>query len=93
VFLEELAGDNSLLVVKLPKSLGERENRWTHLLCGEVALTEIQQHGTVDETVAPSELAALKAAQKQLADKVAKLQALAERMANELGIDASALTL
>jgi hypothetical protein len=53
----------------------------------------MRQGGAVDETIAPSEFEALKAEQKRLADKVVRLQALVEQMAEELGIaiDKSAL--
>lgn len=84
-FLEELAEHDPPYVVKLQRMPGERESRWMHLLCGEVAQADMRQGG-VDESVAPSEFEALKAEQKALADKVARLQALVERMAGELGI-------
>ena len=84
-FLDELAEHDPPYVVKLPRMPGERESRWMHLLCGEVAQADIRQSG-VDESIAPSEFEALKAEQKQLADKVARLQALVEQMAGELGI-------
>ena len=85
-FLDELAEHDPPYVVKLPRMPGERESRWMHLLCGEVAQADIRQSGGVDESIAPSEFEALKAEQKQLADKVARLQALVEQMAGELGI-------
>ncbi|MDF6767508.1 DUF480 domain-containing protein, partial [Escherichia coli] len=85
-FLDELAEHDPPYVVKLPRMPGERESRWMHLLCGEVAQAEIRQPGAVDESIAPSEFEALKAEQKQLADKVARLQMLVEQMAGELGI-------
>ena len=85
-FLEELAENDPPYVVKLQRAPGERESRWMHLLCGEVAQADVQQGGSTDEAIAPSEFEALKAEQKQLADKVARLQALVERMAGELGI-------
>ncbi len=85
-FLEELAEHDPPYVVKLQRAPGERESRWMHLLCGEVVQTEVRQGGAADEAVAPSELEALRAEQKQLADKVARLQALVEQMAAELGI-------
>lgn len=91
-FLEEMAADDPPTVVKLQRTPGERESRWMHLLCGEVtqAMPAMQadmgQSGAVDETIAPSEFEALKAEQKQLAHKVATLQALVEQMAGELGI-------
>ncbi|CAJ0699175.1 MULTISPECIES: YceH family protein [Ralstonia] len=85
-FLDELAENDPPYVVKLQRMPGERESRWMHLLCGEVAQADIRQGDGVDESIAPSEFEALKAEQKQLADKVARLQALVEQMAGELGI-------
>ncbi|WP_024974350.1 YceH family protein [Ralstonia pickettii] len=85
-FLEELAENDPPYVVKLSRMPGERESRWMHLLCGDVAQADMRQAGGVDEPIAPSEFEALKAEQKQLADKVARLQALVEQMAGELGI-------
>ena len=86
VFLEELASAEPPFVVKLPRAPGGRENRWMHLLCGEVSLEDMPDRGTADESVPPSEFEALKAEQKELAEKVVRLQALVERMAGELGI-------
>ena len=83
-FLDELAEHDPPYVVKLQRMPGERESRWMHLLCGEVAQADMRQAGAVDESIAPSEFEALKAEQKQLADKVTRLQALVERMAGEL---------
>ena len=85
-FLDELAENDPPYVVKLQRMPGERESRWMHLLCGEVAQADVRQGDGVDESIAPSEFEALKAEQKQLADKVARLQALVEQMAGELGI-------
>ncbi|MFX8347186.1 hypothetical protein ABTL51_19935, partial [Acinetobacter baumannii] len=79
--------------VKLARTPGERESRWMHLLCGEVTQTDMPQSSAGDETVAPSEFEALKAEQKRLADQVARLQALVERMAAELGISIDTSTL
>ncbi|MCT7308052.1 YceH family protein [Ralstonia wenshanensis] len=84
-FLDELAEHDPPYVVKLQRMPGERESRWMHLLCGEVAQADMREGG-VDESIAPSEFEALKAEQKALADKVARLQALVEQMAGELGI-------
>ena len=92
-FLDELAEHDPPYVVKLQRMPGERESRWMHLLCGEVAQADIRQGGGVDESIAPSEFEALKAEQKQLADKVARLQALVEQMAGELGISIDKSTL
>ncbi|WP_343660491.1 YceH family protein [Ralstonia sp.] len=92
-FLDELAENDPPYVVKLQRMPGERESRWMHLLCGEVAQADIRQGGGVDESIAPSEFEALKAEQKQLADKVARLQVLVEQMAGELGISIDKSTL
>ncbi|CAB3749797.1 YceH family protein [Paraburkholderia humisilvae] len=93
-FLDELAARDTPLAVKLPRTPGERESRWMHLLCGEVQVDDAapprgagepsERHaafGAMDD-----ELDALKAQYGALADKVARLEALVERMAAELGI-------
>jgi len=64
-----------------------------HLLCGEVTQTDMPQSSAADEAIAPSEFEALKAEQKRLADQVARLQALVEQMAGELGISIDTSTL
>ncbi|NUA26489.1 YceH family protein [Cupriavidus basilensis] len=86
VFLEELAAAEPAFVVKLPRAPGGRENRWMHLLCGEVSVDDIPERGGTDDSISPSEFESLKAEQKELAEKVNRLQALVERMAGELGI-------
>ncbi|HEY4803135.1 MAG TPA: YceH family protein [Paraburkholderia sp.] len=89
-FLEELAGREPPLVVKLPRAPGERESRWMHLLCGEVnvasfgagAMAGAAAYGARDdagETVSLAEFEALRG-------EVARLQTLVERMAAELGM-------
>jgi len=91
-FLDELAANDPPRVVKLPRTPGERENRWMHLLCGEVNLSELAQSGgSEDETVPLSTFEAVKAEQKRLADQVNRLQGVVRRMAAELGIDANDL--
>src|ERR1700744_58410 len=91
-FLDELAANEPPRVVRLARTPGERENRWTHLLCGEVSASEWAQPGEGDDTVPLSAFEAVKAEQKRLADEVSRLQAVVRRMAAELGIDASDLT-
>jgi len=87
-FLDELAVNDPPRVVKLARTPGERENRWMHLLCGEVSASEFAQPGGGEEdSVPPSEFEALKAEQKRLADEVTRLRAIVARMAAELGID------
>jgi uncharacterized protein YceH (UPF0502 family) len=91
-FLDELAANDPPRVVRLPRTPGEREHRWMHLLCGEVNLSEFAQPGgSADESVPLSAFEALKAEQKRLADEVSRLQVVVRRMAAELGIDANDL--
>ncbi|CAD5372857.1 conserved hypothetical protein [Rubrivivax sp. A210] len=95
-FLEELATKGEPRVIKLERAPGEREARWAHLLCGEVAQPAPRlgggggayAGGGGDGSVSAGELAALKAEQTRLADELATLKALVLRMAQELGIDA-----
>ncbi|SDD62321.1 hypothetical protein SAMN05216345_11275 [Cupriavidus sp. YR651] len=90
-FLDELAERApAALVVRLPRGPGERENRWMHLMCGEVNVAEmmprVSPRGDAGDSVSPSELEALRISQRELTDKVARLQALVEEMAGQLGI-------
>jgi uncharacterized protein YceH (UPF0502 family) len=87
-FLDELAGKDPARVIKLPRAPGEREARWVHLLCGQVvAPATAGADAAVD--VSAGELAALKAEQTRLADEVAELRTLVQRLARELGVDAT----
>ncbi len=66
-----------------------------HLLCGEVALTEAPRGAAFDDSgasAASADLDLLKAEHKHLADEVARLQALVEYMAGELGINLDKFT-
>ncbi|WP_442909322.1 YceH family protein [Ideonella sp. BN130291] len=83
-FLDEMAAHEPPFVVKLQRRPGERESRWAHLLCGEVAMPAAAG-GTAD-SVAPSEFEALKAEQARMAAELAELRSLVQRMARELGI-------
>ncbi len=86
-FLDELAARTPPLVVKLPCAPGARENRWVHLMCGEVSIDEVAAAREAAERSAPSgELDVLRAEQQRLAEEVVQLRALVERMAGELGI-------
>jgi len=85
--LDELAARFPPRVVKLPRATGEREARWAHLLCGDVALPATGPADTAQLGVSAGELAALKAEQTRLADEVAELRTLVLRMAQELGIE------
>jgi len=93
-FLEELAQRapeaGGPLVIRLPRSPGERENRWAHLLGGPVEVrvpdAPVGEAPVVDLSL--TDIAALRNAHAQLAAEVAQLRAQVERMARELGIDA-----
>jgi len=84
-FLEELAGKDPARVVKLARAPGEREARWAHLLCGEV-VAPVMAGADAPTAVSAGELAALKAEQTRLADEVAELRTLVQRLARELGV-------
>ena len=85
-FLEELAAKQVPMVLKLPRAAGEREARWAHLLCGEVALPA-GRAPAADEGLGAGEIAALRAEQTRLATEMDALRQLVLRMARELGID------
>jgi uncharacterized protein len=89
-FLHELR-DRSLapLVIELPRRPGARENRWAHLLSGDIPLKAMPYSNTAfqagDENTV-SELAALKANVANLEDEVASLKATLAKVCAELGI-------
>jgi uncharacterized protein len=89
-FLDELAVRSPPMVLKLPRGPGEREARWAHLLCGEVAMPPARDSAVVTEGVSAGEIAAhireLRAEQTRLAAEVAALRALVQRLAQELGV-------
>jgi uncharacterized protein YceH (UPF0502 family) len=90
VFLDELADNDPPRVVKLPRALGERESRWAHLMCGEVAVSEAAERGGGALPSASSEeYESLRAEQAQMSEELAQLRAMVEHMASELGIDLS----
>jgi uncharacterized protein len=83
-FLDELSTKTVPLVLKLARAAGEREARWAHLLCGEVAQPAVRAAVAGDDSVSAGELAALKAEQTRLADELSELKALVQRIAGEL---------
>lgn len=88
-FLDELASHAPPFVVRLARAPGARESRWMHLLSGEVsaaAVDEGSERAAGGATVSSTELEQLRAEQQALTDKVARLQALVEHMAAQLGI-------
>ncbi len=93
-FLEELAAKEPPRAVKLARAAGAREARWAHLLCGEVVADAADSRGREaasggDGGVSAGEIAALKAEQARLADELARLRTLVQRIGAELGIDAN----
>ena len=84
-FLDELAAKAVPMVLKLARAAGEREARWVHLLCGEVA-QPLARALAADDSVSAGELAAIKAEQTRLAAEVSELRQLVQKMAAELGI-------
>ena len=84
-FLEELAAKATPMVLKLARGAGEREARWAHLLCGEVAQPAARALAA-DDSMSAGELGAIKAEQTRLAAEVAELRQLVQKMAAELGI-------
>jgi uncharacterized protein YceH (UPF0502 family) len=78
--------------VKLPRSPGEREHRWMHLLCGDVdvsaptASTQDSSYEGARDAVSLAQFEALRSEHNRLSDEVIQLRALVERMAAELGI-------
>lgn len=90
-FLNELAERYPPRAVLLPRAPGAREQRWAHLLCGEVQMTAAASlpSGSDGDAISVGELVALKAELARQGDDLAALRALVLRMAAELGIDAS----
>jgi hypothetical protein len=84
-FLDELASAEPPKVAKLARRAGERESRWAQLLCGEVALP-LAPAGEEAPAAAGSAFEALKADHARLSAEVARLGALVQRMARELGM-------
>jgi uncharacterized protein YceH (UPF0502 family) len=88
-FLRELAArtDNPL-VEELPRTPGERENRWTHLLSGRVAETSARlpspEAGT-ENLITLSEIVALKASVGELRAEIDALKQSIARLREELG--------
>jgi uncharacterized protein YceH (UPF0502 family) len=85
-FLDELAGRQPPLVVKLPRAAGAREARWAHLLCGEVTVGMPAAAVVGEQGVSLGELGALKAEQTRLAIEVQTLKAQLSQLAAELGV-------
>lgn len=90
-FLEELqdraAEKGGPLVVKLARGPGTREQRWAHLLCGPVDVTQSGSPGTRanDGSVAGNTAARI----ERLEAEVAQLRNTVQKLCAELGVEAS----
>jgi len=87
-FLEELLERSEEkggpLVVKLPRLAGTREQRWAHLLCGEVDVQALES-GRVSHGAGGSAERI-----EKLEQEVAELRRIVQKLCGELGISADA---
>jgi uncharacterized protein YceH (UPF0502 family) len=83
-FLDELTTRQPVRVVKLPRAPGAREARWAHLLCGEVAMPVPMPTLSMSPTAGADSLHQDRL--DRLEAEVARLRALVERLAAELGV-------
>ena len=86
-FLDELAERQPPLVARLARRPGERESRWAQLLCGEVSMPLAGPGEASSSAPAGSDFEVLKADHARLSAEVARLGALVQRMARELGME------
>jgi uncharacterized protein YceH (UPF0502 family) len=86
-FLDELQAKSPPYVLKLPRASGEREARWTHLLCGEPAIdvSVVPDPLKDDVLTAAEQLAAIKAEQARLMAQMDELRATVVRLSAALG--------
>ncbi len=87
-FLEDLATRPAgALVKELPRQPGARENRWAHLVSGDVAADIASPAASAGDAVSVSEIAALKANVDTLTTEVDQLKATVARLCAELGVN------
>jgi uncharacterized protein len=88
-FLQELAARASgALVAELPRSPGSRENRWMHLLSGELppdTLPADRLTPLAGDAIALTEIAALKANVRHLEEELETLKRTVANLRSELG--------
>lgn len=88
-FLEELqdrsAEKGGALVVKLPRAPGAREQRWAHLLCGEVDLSQAPS-GSAISGATEDDVIALTRRVSTLEDEVARLKHTLGQLCEQLGV-------
>lgn len=92
-FLEELAERSPEkgggLVTLLPRAPGAREQRWMHLMCGEVDIAALANGSTAHDRSTSADNAALTARVAELEDQLAELRSTVERLCTELGVGMS----
>ena len=73
------------LVIKLPRAPGAREQRWAHLLCGPV---DVSQMATAAEALLPGagDFAHVQSRIEVLESEVATLRATVQKLSSELGL-------
>lgn len=72
------------LVVKLPRLPGTREQRWAHLLCGQVDVSSLDTGRSIAGGVGASERI------EKLEQEVAALRAVVQKLCAELGVSPDA---
>lgn len=82
--LERSAEKGGPLVIKLPRLPGTREQRWAHLLCGEVDVQELEAGRVVHATGSSGERI------EKLEQEVADLRRVVNKLCAELGISPEA---
>ena len=90
-FLEELqdrsAEKGGPLVVKLPKAPGNREQRWAHLLCGPVDLSQPAAGGSGHSNATEDDVIALTRRVQTLEAEVDSLRQTLARLCEQLGVE------
>ena len=90
-FLEELqdrsAEKGGPLVVKLPKAPGNREQRWAHLLCGPVDLSQPAAGGSGHSSATEDDVIALTRRVQTLETEVDSLRQTLARLCEQLGVE------
>lgn len=88
-FLEELQDRSTKkggpLVQKLPRASGTREQRWAHLLCGPIDLTQLATENEAQE-LAANEGSVIHQRISALEQEVTHLRQIVENLSKELGL-------
>ena len=75
------------LVVKLPKAPGNREQRWAHLLCGPVDLSQPAAGGSGHSSATEDDVIALTRRVQTLETEVDSLRQTLARLCEQLGVE------